>query len=474
MRGEDVARRQAGRPVRRIVWIAGLLLTAGALAAEAPLALQGPGPYHTLAIPLAVRAQASQADLSDLRVLDAQGHAVPHAWVANEPVPPAQPRLQAVPYFAAPASAASVAEASQQGGWIVDLRAVAGQPQELQLDVAPGTRGVFAFEIEASRDLQRWHTVQTGAQLVALQHEGQRLLHASFELPPDAGGGYLRLRPRAGSTPAPVTGARVASVGDRSSPLTAWQWSDPIAPAQCQADHCDYLLPRHLPLQRLEIALAQVNTLARVELLAEPDVDVPVRGRHRAAPHHPLRDPLKALHRKTAPPRSAANEPAWEALPGGTVYWLRWRDTEPRSTVLPLPGGLYRRLRLQPVGGMEQLGSEPPALRVAGRAASLVFLARGAGPYRLAWGQTTPAAALPLAELMPGRRGDDPLPESSAQLAPAPGAASAPSAAAASATKAPEPVSSHKLWLWGAMAAALALLGAMAWSLLRPGVQKAS
>jgi hypothetical protein len=455
--------------------LAGLIApawVAGALAAQAPLVLQGPGPYHTLAVPLAVRAQSARADLGDLRVLDAQGQAVPLAWVFHDAMSAASPRRQPVPFFPAPA-VASAAEASQQGGWIVDLRAVSGLPQELQLDVAPGTQGVFSFEIEASRDLQQWRTLQSGAQLVALQHQGLRLAHSSFELPPDAGGGYLRLRPRPGSVPAPLTGVQVASLAERSAPWQAWQWSEAITPAQCEPAFCDYLLPRHLPLQRLEIALGQANTLARLQLLAEPDEDelAPPAPARSPVLNHPLRDQLRALHHKTAPPPAATREPGWVDLPGGTVYWLRWQDAEPRSTELPLPGGLYRRLRLQPVGGMAQLGPQPPSIRVAGRAASLVFLARGPGPFQLAWGLATPGVALPLAELMPGRRVDDPLPDSTASLAPVAPSVPAPSPPP-SAAATPVPPSSHKLWLWSALVAALALLGFMAWSLLRPATQK--
>jgi len=138
--------------------------------------------------------------------------------------------------------------------------------------------------------------------------------------------------------------------------------------------------------------------------------------------------------------------------------------------VLPMPGGHYSHLRLQPAGGIAQLGAPAPAIRVGARATSLVFLARGAAPYRLAWGQTAPDTAAParlsLAELMPGRQAGDALPGISARMAasPAPVAAAAAPAASAQAPSVP----SRKLWLWGVLVAALALLGAMAWTLLRP------
>ena len=198
-----------------------VVLASAAGAGELPLQLKGDGAYYSLRIPLDVRAQATTADMSDLRVLNAAGEAVPYAWADAEPGLLATPSRQSVPLFKAPAppaGATSTAEPSQQGGWIVDLRAVKGLPQELQLDVAPGTNGIFPFVLEASADLQRWHTMVSQAQLVALQHQGLRLEHSSFELARTDGserGGYLRLRPLPGSPPAPLTGAHVVSLAHR-------------------------------------------------------------------------------------------------------------------------------------------------------------------------------------------------------------------------------------------------------------------
>jgi hypothetical protein len=151
------------------------------------------------------------------------------------------------------------------------------------------------------------------------------------------------------------------------------------------------------------------------------------------------------------------------------VYALDLQGRALRSTVLELPGGLHRALRVQPTGGMAQLGPQPPRIRVAGRAQRLVFLARGGGPYRLAWAQTSAPVELPLDQLMPGRQPGDPLPESTAVVAPK--ALAVPAAPAPGAPTPPRPDAAptqHKLWLWGALLAALALMGFMARSLLKP------
>ncbi|HJW11836.1 MAG TPA: DUF3999 family protein, partial [Albitalea sp.] len=60
-----------------------------AWAGEAPLILQGSAPYYGLRVPLAVQMQTRNADLSDLRVLNARGEPMPYAW-ADEPVSAAQ------------------------------------------------------------------------------------------------------------------------------------------------------------------------------------------------------------------------------------------------------------------------------------------------------------------------------------------------------------------------------------------------
>jgi hypothetical protein len=80
-------------------------------------------------------------------------------------------------------------------------------------------------------------------------------------------------------------------------------------------------------------------------------------------------------------------------------------------------------------------------------------------------------APLSLGQLMPSRNTTDAtLPEATAVVATAASAASAPastSAPVASAAHAAAPASSNTPWLWAALLAGLALMGAMAWSLLR-------
>lgn len=439
---------------------------ADAVAGEATLVLQGPAAYHGLRVPLAVMAQTRLADLGDIHVLNTRGEPVPHAWVDAPDGPTAQEHRQAVPFFKAPAAASAV-DAAQQGGWIIDTRAVKGVLLALQLSVPPGTHGIYGFALEHSNDLQRWRSIQGAAQLLSLQHQGLRLEHTEFELD-GLPARYLRLRPLPGNSPPPISAAHVVSVSHHH-PTAPLQWSDPIAPTQCDAKHCDYTLPRHLPLERLQWQLAAANTLAPLDLLVQYDTagasSSPAR-RHRHRDH--IKDTLKGVRDKTLPQPATEAAPAWRLLQRSTAYWLRLPEGEVRSPELALNAGLVTRLRVQPVGGMVQLGATPPTIRIGARPAALVFLAREPAPFRLAWGGEVSTSALTLAQLMPTRRAGDPLPADTATVvfSPPAAAASAPATATASAPATPAP--SRKLWLWGVLLAALGLMGFMAWSLLRP------
>lgn len=454
------------------------ICAASAIAGEAALVLQGPAAYHGLRVPLAVMAQTRFADLGDIQVLNARGEPVPHAWLDEFSEPggaTVQEHRQAVPFFKAPAaaSAASTVQAAQQGGWIIDTRAVKGVLLTLQLSVAPGTHGIYGFALEHSNNLQQWRSLQSSAQLLSLQHQGLRLEHNTFELD-GLRARYLRLRPLPGSTPPPLSGAQVVSVSHHHAapPL---QWSEPIAPSECSAQHCDYTLPRHLPLERLQWQLAAANTLAPLQLLVQYDNSVwgspqPAR-RHRHRDQ--LKDTLKGVRSKTSP-QPAAESPVWSPLQHTTAYWLRLPQGEVRSPELALNAGLVTRLRVQPVGGMVQLGATPPTLRVGARPAALVFLAREPAPFRLAWGGELSTSALTLAQLMPTRQAGDALPTDTATVVlAATAAASAANAApkASAAASASNPAPSRKFWLWGVLLAALGLMGFMAWSLLRPGAK---
>ncbi len=438
--------------------IGALMATAPAWAGEAVLQLEGPGAYHTLRVPPEVESQAERADLRDLQVLNARGEALPFAWAEAPPTQAIEQR-RSVPFFRAPAAASAV-HAAQQGGWIIDARRAGGTLLSLHLQLPAVAEGVYGFVLERSDDLQQWQTVRPAVQLFSLRHENLRLDNPQIDLgglPPS----YLRLRPLPGSTPPPLAAVHVTGL-KRSLQIEPLQWTLTLPPLHCTPTQCDYLVPRHLRAEQVHVLPTEANALARVRLWAGSKPSAAQASRHDTSER--LRERVKAIRHKARTPADASAR-HWTPLQDATVYWLKLPQGEVRSEPIAVRGVAAEMLRLEVPAGMAQLGAETPTLRIASRPRTLVFLARGPAPYKLAWGGPAATAELPLSQLMPSRQADDPLPESIARLAePLPETTYPPTRVAAPPTSTPD---ARRGWLWGVLVLGLAAMGAMAWSLLR-------
>ena len=150
-------------------------------------------------------------------------------------------------------------------------------------------------------------------------------------------------------------------------------------------------------------------------------------------------------------------------LASGLLYRLPENGKETLQDEIELYGTPVQQLRLRVDARGGGLGSEAPSLRVAVRGTQVVFLARGSAPYRLAVGDASArSAALPLGTLIPGYE-----PRRLASL----GRAIAPTEVPAVVREAADAAQSAADWkrigLWGVLLAGVALLGGMAFSLLR-------
>ena len=462
-------------------------------AATAPIGLQGSGPYYRLTLPLGIYGLAARGDLRDLRVRNASGNAAPYAWLRSEA---AAPRFSSkeVPIFALPASAADAsddasldfrvrpdgslalarkparkpAEAAQ---WLIDASQLQGGLLQARFEMAPDARGLFAFRLEASDDLRQWRPVGGEEQLVRLAHGGQTIERLAVDLG-SVHARFLRLRWSDPQNGAPLTGVAIDSVQE-VEPVAPLQWSGALKPERCGADHCDYALPRGLPVESLRIDLGDVNTLAQVGisglLAATPTVD--------ADPAAVPRNPLYALRHRQRPPAAPSGSPGEVPLLDTVVYRLAQAGGEARSPVLALDGASYTHLRLRTAGPVSLLGAAPPSIAVGATPRTLVFLAQGAAPYSLVWNAVPeknavqggpPGAALPLATLMPGYSASKPVAADQASVTLPQPPVAAVDAAVAAAAQLPVPTQpdpSRKWWLWGALGVGLLLLGGMAWSL---------
>ncbi|MCK9689373.1 DUF3999 family protein [Scleromatobacter humisilvae] len=445
-----------------------MLACARALAAPSgpaptlPLVLSGKGPVYTLDVDAQARQLSASATLGDLRVRNAAGETMAFAWAESPPA--SAPQLVTAHLYKAPG------DAGPRQAWIVDTHGADDDLLRLDLALERDTQGVYTLRIEASDDLQHWRTLLEDAPLVQLQALPQvgapgALATLAGRAHPSADGidldnvpaRYLRLTTAPRSAIPPLVSASVTRAPHRPAPAPL-EWSTAIAAAGCEETSCDYPLPPNTPVAAVQVLPAEVDTIGQVMVLGQVDA-----SRQAASRPSLLRGSLQALRLKATRYAGKAGL-VWESAAIASVYWLSQASGAPdlHSPPVRLDGETWQALRVETFGPISQLGRAAPAIRIGVRQRQLVFVARGAGPFVLA--RATPAdrgAPMSLAELMPERRADAPLPAASAAIAPAVVASAAPT---------PDPstaAASNAPWLWIALPAGLVLVGAVAWTLRR-------
>lgn len=426
---------------------------------QLPLSLSGEGPWYRLELPLAAQLNASQSDLSDIRVFNAAGEPQAYALAREQAETREQRSLTEVKWFPLYSSAdaseaapsvrvqssasgtlvevqpSSQLEAGEEvlRGWLLDASAIKAPLQQLVLDWTSERDGFQRFSIEASDDLQHWQAWGEG-QVARLSFADERIEQHEVGLPGQSAR-YLRLLWSAPQSAPILTSAQLQSTSTSSLPLPLL-WSQPLAGSSPKAGEYIWQLPTGLNVERLQVELSQPNSLAPVTLYGRRD-----------------------------------NNQPWQPLTSGLLYRLTQNGQDVVQNDLQLTGRNVQQLRLTVDERGGGLGAEAPALKVAVRATQLVFLARGAGPYTLALGNPTVAAAnLPLATL---------IPDYSPQRLKALGQARVDSAlqlAASTATPSVAPQASGPDWkkiaLWAVLLLGVLALGAMAFSLLRKPAAK--
>jgi len=407
-------------------------------------------PVVALDLPLAVYRDCTDPQLHDLRVLNGAGEVVPFALrrpAAAARAAPTPVRLPLYPLHGDPTAAAAALALTIDSGrtrvevhgaeappaaapvsaWLVDAATVVTPIESLAWEWPPDV-GAFAITVrlEASDDLEHWRTIAPGAPLARLEHAGAVFTRnvvsfwaarAKYWRISVAGAGELpaftgvAATPVVGEVPHERLPAVVDGVPDQSG---------------------DYLfdLGAQLPVDRVDLALPDINTVAEVEYFAR-------------------RRP----------------EDGWQSVARGGVYRLRSASGELTSPPLPVSAEPRRlwRVRVDPRGG--GIGQGVPRLRAGWLADRLVFVTRGAGPFELVYGRYGAAAAdVALDSLLPGGNPAS-FDESALPLARPldPLEAGGPEM-----LRAPPPERPWRAWvLWVSLFAGVATLGALAWGLAR-------
>jgi len=371
------------------------------------------GPFYQVVLPLPVYQGVQRQDLGDLRVFNGQGEVVPHSLIRAQSTSISREKYIAVPVFpitqsksvqeaggevaldvqrkadgtliAVPKNTKPGKEIALVQGAILDLSQIKERVRALHLQAVQSDVPFHAFAVETSDDLQQWHSLLSDAQLVHLQQGGQVIDKDTFELDGKAGK-YLRIVWREPTQAPPLASASVVTTHtslDRARIL----WTDPITPTTTEANVYDYPIPGHLPLEQVRIGLPQLNTLAPLQV------------------------------QRYIAPSAQRQRGAWATLTQTVAYRLQSPQGEVRSPDIELNNAPLDRVRLTVDASSGGIGNGAPTLQVGFIPQILVFLARGQGPFTLAWGaKSTESAALPAATLLPSYSADKPVAASPATL----------------------------------------------------------
>lgn len=424
-----------------------LLLFAIPAAAEPALTLPltappGAGPMR-LELPAEVLAASRSDGLADLRLLDSTGRRLPMARLEQAPVTAAtRHALVPVPVLGRagtleqarlkltvdPGTGLRVAEiegALADGptvalAHLLDTRALSGAATRLMLEGDIPANQPVRVRVDASEDLATWR--QLGERTLFRTGAGAALEPVSLD-GTEVKGRYLRLRFETETPPLAPIALRGATLETGTTSAPALRTAAVPAAAVGQGKAFVIALPAALPLQALTLRPA------------EPGLVVPVRILGRDAPDAP-----------------------WLLLGEGAALHLDAAGAAPAP--IPLAPGPTRQLKVQAVEPGEGFPT-PPAVELGFAPVTLLVVASGNPPYRLAVGEAgAETAFLPLPALTPALGGKDIAALPTALLPDRPATV----VATRLAGEGPAP---RTLWLWAALILGTLSLAAMAWKLLR-------
>jgi len=328
---------------------------------------------YRVPLPVAVYQTAVRADLGDLRVFNSQGEVVPYALErpdagtsVRQAVPLPLFHLKDTSAAALDAvritvesgksavnvqtpGSASVAAAS----YLLDARAL-NTPVAALILQWPDDAADFAgrMQVEVGDTLGQWRRIASAAPVANLHARGEHLVERRLEIRPTQAK-FWRLSWVGAEAPFGLTGvlaepARETLEAARANVMVAG------TAVSGQAREFEFDLGASPPIDRVNLELPELNTTVAVDLLS------------RADPKAPWRPVVHAgLYRLKSAGTELRNGPIHIA-PDTDRYWLA---------------------RIDARGG--SIGNGVPRLSAGWVAQNAVFLARGSGPYLIAYGSAT-------------------------------------------------------------------------------------
>jgi uncharacterized protein DUF3999 len=340
-------------------------------------------PLVEATLPDAVYQSTTRTDLGDLRVFNADGLPVPHAFCATPTATEATITEEQLPVFElrdAPANASDGTRVELQtaGGTqinvvepgpgqpvvangrihIIDARASDDPVRAIQFDwQSPDGASQAQVSIEASDDLDRWRVLVPASTLLLATRGNEQLRRERIELP-QRSYDYLRVQRTDGGPPLGINRVVAERVGAVVEIDPTWFMATTLVTDDIQVLFFDSA--RRAPVSYARLRLPQENSSVRVTLHSRDDGKAPWIERWSGEVYRIVTD----KERRESPPAHFAAT--------SDRYWRLRIANDPQ---------LYRATSLE-------LGYRPARLR---------FLAQGRSPFTLAFGsrraESSPASA---------------------------------------------------------------------------------
>ena len=239
---------------------------------------------------------------------------------------------------------------SWTSSYLLDASALEKSVEALKLEWEPVAEGFTGrVGVEGSDDLEHWSRITSDAVVASLHYGEHSLVRDKISLKPTARK-YLRI-----SWPFALHRVKLLKVEAELVEPAAEQPRSrvPVSTVSKQDQPGEYLFtsPGAIPVDRVRVVLPQKNTLVSVEVLSREDEKSP-----------------------------------WRSRASGLVYNLRLEGADVVSSDLELSPATDRHwmLRVRQNGG--GLGQGLPVLELGWIPQSLLFVARGEGPFLIAYG----------------------------------------------------------------------------------------
>lgn len=339
-----------------------------------PIRTPGAGTAYRLTVPVEVFTRVTHEDLRDLRVFNAHGEVVPYQLRQTPPKAATRPPGPSLPLFPLHGDARvslngvrvtihseGTAVDLQTAGappdphvitsYVIDTREIAQPLSGLQLHWADGAREFSGrVRIESSDDLGSWRVVKSDAPVIHLFTGGSELIQNLLEFP-STRTRFWRLTWVGKTAPFELTSVTAQLALDQ-----------PVAPQSTvtasgsrfasKENELGFDLDARLPVTQVNLVLPESNSVSKIELLS----------------------------------RARTTDP-WRPIAQGEFYRVSTGSSDHSNEPIRIPTDSDRfwlARQVQPAGRIGDV-----KLQATWDAMDLVFLAQGAGPFVLAYGNAS-------------------------------------------------------------------------------------